>query len=121
MKMLVQRITGDADIDPITLGECLAIMRTAVAERPPVLQFQLRLFLWFLRWCPLLAFGGRLERLNESEQEAFLTGLENAPVALVRKGFWGLKALIYMGYYGRAGAGERLGYQRDLQGNARLH
>ncbi|MBD3857823.1 MAG: hypothetical protein IFK92_15125 [Acidobacteria bacterium] len=40
---------------------------------------------------------------------------------ILRKGFWGLKAMIFMGYYGQPETNEIVGYAPELDGRARLH
>jgi hypothetical protein len=42
--------------------------------------------------------------------------LETARLVLVRRGFWGLRTLILMGYYGRPAAAAAIGYRADPQG-----
>jgi hypothetical protein len=50
-----------------------------------------------------------------------LRWFEDCPVGLLRKGFWGLKAMVFMGYYGQPETNELVGYAPELDGKARLH
>jgi hypothetical protein len=93
-----------------------AIIDRALAGRPPRLRRQLAVFLTLLEWAPLLRYGRRLSRLHPARRLAFLERLETAPLLLVRRGFWGLRTLILMGYYGRPAAAAAIGYRADPRG-----
>ena len=99
----------------------LAVIEDAIAARPPAMQRQIGLFLTVLRWLPLVRYRAPLDRLHPGQQDEVLRWFQDNPVPLVRKGFWGLKALIFMGYYGRAGLGPDIGYTPSRQGNHELH
>ncbi|MBM3266753.1 MAG: hypothetical protein FJZ01_03805 [Candidatus Sericytochromatia bacterium] len=95
----------------------LAIFHEAIGKRPPALRRQVGVFLNLLRWLPALRHGKPFERLSEDQHVAVLTWFQSAPVALFRKGFWGVKALVYMGYYGRPELGPEIGYRPSPGGN----
>jgi len=86
------------------------IVDRALMDRPEGVRRQLAVFLGIVRWVPVLRFGRVFDRLGHPEQERFLLWLEDCPVSLLRKGFWGLKTLVFMGYYGQAEVWPRLGY-----------
>lgn len=93
-----------------------------LATRPPAMLRQLALFLFVLRWLPLFLFFGRLDKLAPERRDRALRMFERFPVALVRKGFWGVKTLVFMGYYAQVENWERIGYRPSkTEGNARLH
>jgi hypothetical protein len=92
------------------------IIDRALAGRPPRLRRQLALLLILLEWLPLLRYGRRLSRLDPTRRLAFLERWETAPLVLVRRGFWGLRTLILMGYYGRPAAAAAIGYRADPRG-----
>ncbi len=69
-----------------------------------------------LEWLPLLRYGRRLSRLDPARRLAFLERVEAAPLVVVRRGFWGLRTLILMGYYGRPAAAAAIGYRADPRG-----
>jgi hypothetical protein len=87
------------------------IIGDAIAPRPPAVQRQLRLFIRLVEWMPLVRFGKRFTRLDPERRTRVLTGLENAPLLLLRRGFWGLRTLVLMGYYGRPDAAREIGYR----------
>ncbi len=93
-----------------------AIIARALASRPRRLRRQLALLLILLEWLPALRYGRRLSRLDPARRLAFLERLEAAPLVLVRRGFWGLRTLILMGYYGRPAAAAAIGYRADPRG-----
>lgn len=99
----------------------IEIVDRALMERPPGMRRQLSVFLLVIRWLPLLRWGRPFERLDGPRQDAMLKFLQDGPVDAFRKGFWGLKALIFMGYYGREDAWAEVGYEPDFEGNSRLH
>ena len=110
-----------AGLDAAGASRFEAIVGKALADRPPALVRQFRLFLALLRWAPLLRFGARFERLSPARQDAVLRFLLDAPVAKLRAGFWGLRALVFMGYYGQPENWPAIRYAPSFDGNERLH
>ena len=88
----------------------------ALATRPTALQRQFLLFLRLVEWLPALRYGRRFTRLDPARRARFLTGLQDAPLLLVRRGAWGLRTLFLMGYYGRRAAAREIGYRADPRG-----
>jgi len=118
---LASRIVPEvADLDAEGEARFRAIVDEALAARPPQVRRQLGLFLTLLRWLPALRYGAPFERLAPARQEAVLAHFHDCPVGRLRQGFWGLKTLVFMGYYGRAEVGEGLGYAPSFKGNERL-
>ena len=60
-------------------------------------------------------------RLDGARQDAVLRFFQDAPIQLVRSGFWGVRTLIFIGCYGRPDAGADIGYSPSADGNAVLH
>lgn len=109
-----------AGLDTAGAARFEAIVGKALADRPPALGRQFRLFLALLRWAPLLRFGARFERLSPARQDAVLRFLLDAPIAKLRAGFWGLRALVFMGYYGQPETWPAIRYAPSVDGNERL-
>jgi predicted metal-dependent hydrolase len=105
-----------ARLDPAQWDELEAIVARAVAARSRAVQRQLALFLTLLEWLPLLRYARRLSRLDPARREKFLDRLQRAPLLLLRRGFWGVRTLILMGYYGRPAAAADIGYRADARG-----
>jgi hypothetical protein len=97
------------------------IVDGALQDREPGMRRQFAIFLTVLRWAPVLRFARPFHRLGPARQERFLRWLQDCPVGLLRSGFWGLKAIVFMGYYGQPKVGRAIGYMPELDGNAELH
>lgn len=92
------------------------IVARAIAARPARLQRQLALLLRLLEWIPLLRYGRRLSGLDPARRAAFLVSLANSRLLVLRRGIWGLRTLILLGYYGRPAAARAIGYRADARG-----
>jgi len=103
-------------LDAAQWDEMAAIVARAIAARPRALQRQLALFFTLLEWLPLLRYGRRLSRLDAERRARVLDRLQRAPVLLLRRGFWGVRTLILLGYYGRPAAAAAIGYRADARG-----
>lgn len=87
------------------------IVDEALAGRPESMKRQLRLFVRILHWLPLLRHGRTLARLDPRRRTEFLRRIERSRVLLVRRGFWGLRTLVLLGYWGRPEAAAAIGYR----------
>ena len=105
-----------ARLDAAQWDEMEAIVTRAIAARSRSVQRQLALFLTLVEWLPLLRHGRRLSRLDPATRTRFLERLQRAPLLLLRRGFWGVRTLILMGYYGRPAAAADIGYRADARG-----
>jgi hypothetical protein len=92
-----------------------AIVEDALAQRPPRLRRQLLLFIRVIERLPAVR-GPRFSGLPPAARARFLSALERAPLLLVRRGFWGLRTLILMGYYARPAAAREIGYRAEARG-----
>ncbi len=92
------------------------IVERGLASRPPSIRRQLRLFVRILDLLPLFRFGRRFRGLDPERRTRFLLAIQDAPLLLLRRGFWGIRTLVYMGYYGRAGARNEIGYRAEPRG-----
>ncbi len=102
---------GIRTLDADGRDRVLAIIEHAVASRPADVQRQFRLFLSVVRWLPALRYGRPFERLRPAQRDAVLHWFHDAPLTPLRQGFWGLKTLVFMGYYGRPEVADRIGYR----------
>ena len=92
------------------------IVAKAIAARPPRMQRQLTLFMHAIEWLPLFRYGRPFSKLNPHRRQRFLESLQNSPLLLIRRGFWGLRTLILMGYYTQSSAIAAIGYRADPRG-----
>ncbi len=92
------------------------IIGAALEAKPSGLRRQLTLFIRALEVLPIFRYGRTFQALDPSRRNAFLLGIQDAPVLLLRRGFWGLRTLIFMGYYGREEGRSETGYRADPRG-----
>lgn len=112
---------GCAELDAEGRARFFAVVEAMLAAKPEEMRRLLALFLCALRWLPALRRLAPLERLSPERQDAALAWFQDAPALALRQGFWGVKALVYMGYYGQPELGERFGYRPARDGNRILH
>ena len=105
-----------AAMDEKAWAEFDALVDTALGDRPRELQRRMQFFLRAIDWLPVIRFGRRFASLQPAQRVRFLTSLENHPVQLIRSGFWGLRTLVLLGYYGRPEAVAAIGYAADARG-----
>lgn len=101
--------------------EFRAIVADALGDRPEAMRRQFRAFLGIVERGPLVRFGAPFPALAPERQDRVLRWLQDCPVALLRKGFWGMKALVLMGYYARPAAAAEVGWTPSFRGNEKLH
>ena len=103
-------------LEPAQWDELEAIVAHAVAARPRRVRRQLALLLHLLEWLPLLRYGRRFSRLDPARRTRLLGAWQTASLLLLRRGVWGLRTLVLMGYYGRPAAAGAIGYRADARG-----
>lgn len=121
MRVAARILPAMADLDDTGRARFVAIVSKALSERPPAIQRQFGLFLGVFRWTPLVRFGVPFDRLSPISQDAVLRWFLDAPVSKLRSGFWGLRALVFMGYYGQPEVWPTLRYTPSFKGNEMLH
>jgi len=122
LRILATRIVPEtSDLDDAGLDRFFEIIDGALLDRPETVRGQFATFLGVLKWAPAVRFGRPFDRLPGERQDAVLRWFEDCPVSILRKGFWGLKAMIFMGYYGQPETNEIVGYTPEIDGRARLH
>ena len=110
-----------AGLDAAGWARFREIVAHALALRPPAVRRQFATFLSLVRLAPALRFGAPFDRLPAERRARVLRWLHDCPLALLRKGFWGLKALAFMGYYAQVETAPAIHYTPSFDGNARLH
>ena len=93
-----------------------AIVEDALASRPPEMHRQLRLFLRVVNWLAVPRTGRKLTSLSPERRLTLCRELERFPVLLIRRGFWGVRTLALMGYYGLPEVRVAIGYRADPGG-----
>ncbi len=96
--------------------ELEAIVEDYLSRRPEKLRRQLQLFVRLLQVLPLARYGKPFTALDAERRTHFLAVMQDAPVLLLRRGFWGLRTMVYLGYYSRAAAAAEIGYRAHVRG-----
>lgn len=92
------------------------LVEKTLAKKPTGMQRQLVTFVRAIEHLPRLRWGRPFTALSPEERTRFLSGLERAPVLLLRRGFWGLRTLVFLGFYARPEAAAAIGYRADARG-----
>lgn len=117
--IVAESITPEvADLDGDGLERMKAIVDTALQDRDPATRKQIGTFLGVIKMAPVVRYGRPFDRLDPQRRDAVLRWFESCPIGLLRQGFWGLKALVFMGYYGRPEARAEIGYAPEFDGRA---
>lgn len=105
-----------ASLDPGQWHELEATIERALAARPEVMRRQLVAFLRLIEYLPLARHLRTFSRLPPGARTATLAALERAPLLALRRGLWGLRTLVFLGYYTRADVQRSLGYHAHRDG-----
>lgn len=93
-----------------------SLVEDMLEQRPAALARQLRLLLNLIEWLPVARYGRSFSALDPARRGHVLAYLQDHPIELVRVGFWGIRTLALLGYYGRAEASQAIGYAADARG-----
>jgi hypothetical protein len=93
-----------------------ALVEDALEIRPAALRVQLQLFLRALEWLPVVRYGRTFAALGDEQRSRVLRHLQDHPVERIRCGFWGLRTLALLGYYGRPEGAHAIDYAPDPRG-----
>lgn len=105
-----------ASLDPRAWAEVEGVIVGALSSRPARIQRQFVTFLRLLQTVPVVRYGRPFTALSERHRATFLTSVERSRLLLVRRWFWGLRTLVFMGYYTRDDVAESIGYRPDPEG-----
>jgi len=109
-------VPESSSLDERAWSEVDAVIDQALAQRGARVTRQVVLFLRALQLLPIARYGRTLTRLPPRQRVAFLESIERSPVLVVRRGFWGIRTLIFMGYYTRADVAASVGYRASRFG-----
>lgn len=88
-----------------------ARVEEALAARSPAVRRQLGLFVRVLETAALLRHRTRLTALDARRRGALLDSFARSPILLFRRGTWGLRTLIMLGWYTQSSVTAALGYR----------
>ncbi len=92
------------------------LVEDTLRDRTPALLRQLQLFLRAIEWLPVLRYGHTFTGLRNEQRHRVLRYLQDHRLQAIRCGFWGLRALAFLGYYGRPEGAQAVGYAPDPSG-----
>lgn len=99
-----------AALDEADWARAEAIVERALADRPARMRRQLVAFMRLIDGLALARHGRRFRSLEAVARQRLLERLQDSRVLLLRRGFWGLRTLVYMGWYAQPSTAEALGY-----------
>ncbi len=111
---------GSDSLDEAGRDRFHTLISRALDARTPIMQTQFSLFLTAVHWLPILRWGRTFESLSPENQDCFLRWLQTNPIRNLRQGFWGLKTIVCIGYYGQSELSDRFSYRPQKDGNALL-
>jgi len=92
------------------------IVEQALADRPGSIQRQVLLFIRILDLIAGLRYGRGLARLDPGVRRRLLDRIGHAWLLPFRRGVWGLRTLVMMGYYTRPDVQAAVGYRASAAG-----
>lgn len=105
-----------AQLDAAGWDDVERTVELALARRPPEVRRQLGLLLRAIDGLPRVRYGRRFAGLDHTRREKLIDALQRSPVKLIRRGIWGLRTLVLMGYYTRAATMGAVGYRAHALG-----
>jgi hypothetical protein len=114
--LAVTMVPDAASLDESGWRTMDASIAEALAKRPPAVRRQLALFVRILDTLPLFRWGRRFHALGASRRARFLDAMQYSPISLLRRGVWGLRTLVFLGYYARPDVQTTLGYRATGRG-----
>lgn len=110
-----------AEMDQAGRERFLEIVEATLMTRSPSIRRQFGVFLNILNLSPIPTRFRSLMRLSPEARDLMLRKFQYSSSKLLRIGLWGLKTLIFMGYYGQEAVKRKIGFTPSLQGNEKLH
>jgi hypothetical protein len=105
-----------AQLDEAAWSDVEATIAHALAQRPRKMQRQLGLFMLLLQHVPRARYARPFSALDATRRTAVVAALERAPLKLIRRGVWGLRTLVLMGFYTRPETMAAVGYRAHPRG-----
>lgn len=88
----------------------------ALAARAPAVRRQLGLFVRVLQAASLVRYRAGLAGLDPPRRTALLEAFAGSPLLLFRRGIWGLRTLVMLGWYTQPSVVSALGYRASPNG-----
>ena len=88
----------------------------ALAARPAAVRRQLALFVRVLEAASRIRYRSGLAALDAGRRTALLGAFASSPLLLFRRGIWGLRTLVMLGWYTQPSVVSALGYRASPAG-----
>ena len=88
----------------------------ALAARPAAVRRQLGLFVRVLEAASRIRYRSSLAALDPGRRTALLEAFAGSPLLLFRRGIWGLRTLVMLGWYTQPSVVSALGYRASPAG-----
>ncbi|HJR35688.1 MAG TPA: hypothetical protein VJ817_12105 [Gemmatimonadales bacterium] len=88
----------------------------ALAARPAAVRRQLGLFVRVLEAASRIRYRAGLAALDSGRRTALLEAFAGSPLLLFRRGIWGLRTLVMLGWYTQPSVVSALGYRASPAG-----
>ncbi|HUO52903.1 MAG TPA: gluconate 2-dehydrogenase subunit 3 family protein [Gemmatimonadaceae bacterium] len=105
-----------AALDENGWAEAEALVERTLAARPAAIRRQLQMLIRAIDLLPLLRYGRRFTALDAARRTRVLLAFQDSPLLLLRRGLWGIRTLVMLGYYARPAARAAVGYRADPRG-----
>lgn len=105
-----------ARLDDAGWRQVATVVEEALASRPAPLRRKLVLFLRVLGWVSVARYGAGPASLDADRLGRLLASIERSRLLLIRRGFWGLRTLVFMGYWTRPESAAAIGYRAQARG-----
>ncbi|HEU5219332.1 MAG TPA: hypothetical protein VFU23_11765 [Gemmatimonadales bacterium] len=96
--------------------ELETVVAHALAARPPRVRRQIALFVRVIDWAARARYRRRFAALDPARGTALLERFAASRLLLFRRGVWGLRTLVMMGWYTNASVIAGLGYRAAAAG-----
>ena len=116
IRVIAQAVVPEAaSLDETGWASFERLLEGAVSSRPAAV-VQLRAFLRILGFIARVRYGRGLAGLTPREAGALLEQLAASRLLLLRRGVWGLRTLVLLGYYADDDRARALGYRASPAG-----
>jgi hypothetical protein len=96
------------------------VIDQALCSRPHAVRNQLSAFISLIRIITFARHAKSFSVLSAQQRYGLLHSLETSRITVFRKGMWGLRTVLMMGFYARSNAASAIGYRADRTGWAAL-
>jgi Gluconate 2-dehydrogenase subunit 3 len=116
-RAVVSTVVPEAEnLSELGWSELLTLVETTLQDRPRAMHRQLRLFIRAIQLLPVFRYGRFFTSLSAEQRRQVLSYLQDHRLEVVRCGFWGLRTLALLGYYGSPEGVRSTGYAADRRG-----